>query len=89
MFLPDEILTKEDLRIVASIMKREDISIPLKGYKLKHGKRHEATYVYARANAAGDDILLESSNVVEPRMMPLWDIYPQLVSYLKERKMYA
>lgn len=89
MYLPDEILTKDDLRIVASIMKRENLSIPLKGYKMKHGQQHKATYAYARANAAGDDILLETSNVVEPRMMPLCDIYPQLVSYLRSHKMYA
>lgn len=89
MYLPNEILTKEDLRIVASIMKRENVSIPIKGYKVKHGKPHEATYAYAYANEAGDDILLESSNVKEPRIMPLLDIYPQLVNYLKNNKMYA
>ena len=84
MYLPNEIITTEDLRIVASFLKRMDLKIPLKGYRLKNGEQRVATYAYVKATDAGDDILLETTNVQDTRVMPLSDIYPQIVDYIKK-----
>lgn len=89
MYLPNEIKTKDDLRIIASIMKQQGLSIPIKGYKEKNGENREATYAYARANENGDDILLETRNVRDSVFLPLWDIYPQLIAYIKRQRITA
>lgn len=83
MFLPEVIRTDDDLRIVATIMKQEGITVPIKGYKIKNGKRVGTTYAYATANADGDDILLETHNVKDAAIA-IFDIYAQIVEHIRK-----
>ena len=89
MYFPEEIKNKDDLRIIATIMKRSNLSIPIKGYRVKNGKKLEATYAFAQANENGDDILLETRNIRDPIILPLWEVYPQLIDYIKKQRITA
>ena len=89
MFLPEEIKTKDDLKKVATTMKQANLCIPIKGYRIKNGQKFEATYAFARSNESGDDILLETRNVRDPIILPLWDVYPQLIDYINRQRITA
>ena len=89
MYFPEEIRNKDDLRIIATTMKRANLSIPIKGYRVKNGEKLEAMYAYARADETGDDILLETRNVRDPIFLPLWDVYPQLIDFIKKQRITA
>ena len=82
--LPDEILTKSDLKKVASIMKSRNVEIGLMGFVMKNGVQHEKKYAVARANAAGDDILIESRHV-DGVIFNCSALYPQIVAGLKKQ----
>lgn len=80
--LPDEILTQSDLRKVASVMKSQNIEIGIMGYVIKNGAPHEKKIGIARANSAGDDILIESRHINEA-YINFGTVYPQIVAGLK------
>ena len=82
MYLPEKVRSSEDIRIVATIMKRENISVPIKGYKIKNGQKVQTTYAYARANEEGDDIILETHNVKDAWSAFL-DIFEQVVDHIR------
>ena len=88
MHLPEVIRNTDDLKIVATILKQEALTVPIKGYKVKNGKRVGTTYAYARANDNGDDILLETHNV-QDAAIAMFDIYAQIVSYIQKEVMSA
>ena len=82
--LPDEILTQSDLKKVASIMKLQNVEIGIMGFVMKNGVPREKKYGIARANAAGDDILIESRHIDEVSIN-LSTVYPQIVMGLKKQ----
>lgn len=82
--LPDEILTKSDLMKVASTMKFLNVKIGIMGFVIKNGVPREKKYGIARANAAGDNILIESRHIDEV-ILDLSTVYPQIVAGLKKQ----
>ena len=83
MTLPDMIMTPEDLKVVATMMLRMDAQIPIMGFKVYNGKQHSYKIGVARANDAGDDILIESRNIREPVAVCASTIYPQILQALR------
>lgn len=82
--LPDEMLIQNALKKAAGIMKSQNVKIWIMGYVIKNGVQHEKKYGIARANAAGDAILIESCHIDEV-IFNSSTLYPQIVAGLKKQ----